>query len=147
MRQRERGVTTAEFGLVLAFLLVAGAIAWQFASLGLTALKVNLAAQQAAYTAASTLVIHGDQPPCWGVNGGLKDPARYGDPEVCRAITASLGDLDPARASVSVARNTTTKAPALEITISYRTPVDSPLLRLFFGPTYVITGHASSWSH
>ncbi len=140
-------MTTAEFALVLAFLLVAGVLGWQFAGLGLTALKVNQAAQQAAYTAASTLVINSDQPPCWEMSGGLQDPARYGDPEVCRAVTASLGDLDPDLASVSVARNTAPKAPAFEVTVSYRTPITSPVLRLFFGPTYVITSHASSWSH
>ncbi len=148
MRRRERGVTTAEFALVIAFLLVVGIVGWQFAEIALTQFKVSNAAQQAAYTAASTPVINGGQVPCWQVSDGLKDPARYGDPEVCRAITSSLGDLDPDLATVGVGLHpATSNAPAVTVSISYRQPITSPFLRLFMGPTFVITSTASSWSH
>ena len=146
MRRPERGVTTAEFALVLTFLLVIGIVGWQFAEIALTQFKVSNAAQQAAYTAASSLVVNGGQVPCWEMSNGLKDPARYGDPEVCRAITSSLGDLDPELTAVIVTRNTAPRAPAFEVTVSYRTPITSPFLRLLMGPTFVITSTGSSWS-
>ena len=148
VRRRERGVTTAEFALVLAFLLVGGLFAWQFGQIALTQFKVSNAAQQAAYTAVSSLVINSTQVPCWETSDGLKDPARYGDPEVCRAITSSLGDLDPDLATVGVGlRPATRNAAAVMVSISYRQPITAPFLRFFMGPSFVITGHASSWSH
>ena len=107
MRRRESGATTAEFALVLVFLLLTGLVGWQFAQIGLTQFKVSNAAQQAAYTAASSLVINHERVPCWEVSNGLKDPALYGDPEVCRAITSSLGDLDPA----TPAKNASSRMP------------------------------------
>lgn len=139
-------MVAAEFAMVLAFLLVVGVAAWQFGGLALTALKVGSAAQQAAYTAAGSLEINGDRTPCWEMAGGLKDPARYGDPEVCRAVTASLGDLDPELTSVSVVRNGQGKAPTFQVTVTYREPLTSPLLRAFFGPIFIVTSRASSWS-
>jgi Flp pilus assembly protein TadG len=147
VRRRECGATTAEFALVLVFLLVAGLVGWQFAQIGLTQFKVSNAAQQAAYTAASSLAINHDRVPCWEVSDGLKDPARYGDPEVCRAITSSLGDLDPDLASVGVGLHPATgNAPAVTVSVSYRQPITSPFLQLFMGPTFVVSSTASSWS-
>jgi Flp pilus assembly protein TadG len=147
VRRRESGATTAEFALVLVFLLLTGLVGWQFAQIGLTQFKVSNAAQQAAYTAASSLVINRDRVPCWEVSNGLKDPALYGDPEVCRAITSSLGDLDPDLATVGVGlHGATGTAPAVTVTISYRQPITSPFLQLFMGPTFVLSSTASSWS-
>ena len=147
MRGAAHGATAVEFSLVLVFLFVTGLTAWQFAGLGMTMLKVSAAAHEAAYTAGSSLEINGAGTPCWEVAGGLRDPARYGDPEVCRAVAASLADLNPDLTSVNVVRHVSPgRTVGFQVTVTYNQPIDSPLLRLLLGPTFVITSQASSWS-
>lgn len=147
MRRAAPGATAVEFGLVLAVLFVGGLTAWQFAGVGMAAIKVSQAAHEAAYTAGSTLAINATATPCWEASGGLRDPARFGDPEVCRAVTASIAGLDPDLTSVSVERHISPgRVTSFQVTVTYRQPISSPVLRLFLGPTFVITSQASSWS-
>ena len=85
--------------------------------------------------------------PCWEASDGLIRPAAYSEAEVCRAVVSNMGGLDPRLASVRVrqagmdqAGNPTT----ITVTISYREPISSPLLRLFAGESFVSAGEATS---
>ncbi|TMF97934.1 MAG: hypothetical protein E6I10_06035, partial [Chloroflexi bacterium] len=61
----QRGQVGAEFAMVVAFLFAFGVMAVQFFGLGLGALKVSHAAQEAAYVGASSLEAAGNKVPCW----------------------------------------------------------------------------------
>ena len=88
--------------MVVAFLFAFGVMAVQFFGLGLGALKVSHAAQEAAYVGASSLEAAGNKVPCWAVTGGLAQPKEYADAALCRTVLENLGDVDPNLVAVSV---------------------------------------------
>jgi hypothetical protein len=142
-----RGQVGAEFAMVLAFMFALGIMSVQVLGLALTAAKVNHAAQEAAYVAGSSLeAATGNATPCWAVTGGLAHPQGYTDAAVCRTVLENLGDLSPDLVSVSVSPtlvNRTKNAP-IHVTVTYRQPVTSPLLRVFMGDTF--TTSSDAWS-
>ncbi len=136
--------------LAVSLLAVLGLIGLQFAGLGVTEWKVEHAAQMAAYTAASLPpAVASDQTPCWAVTGGMRDPARYGDSVICRTVIAYLGDLDPDLATVSVSpSNPQHRTPdsGVHVSVTYRLPVTSPVVRWVIGSTFTATAEATSWT-
>jgi Flp pilus assembly protein TadG len=134
--------------MVVAFLFALGVLSIQFFGLGMTAFKVNHAAQEAAYVAASGLEAAGNRTPCWAVTGGLAHPDGYSDAAICRTVLENLGDLKPANVTVSVSPTLLerTKRSPIHVTVSYREPITSPLLRAFIGDTFTTSADASSWS-
>lgn len=135
--------------MVVAFLFAMGVMAVQFFGLGLTAFKVNHAAQEAAYVAGSSIEAAGNRTPCWAVTGGLSHPDGYSDAAVCRTVMENLGDVNPANVSVSVSPTLIErgKRTPVQVTVTYHEPISSPLLRLFMGDTFATTADASSWSN
>ncbi len=134
--------------MVIAFLFALGVMGVQFLGVALAAAKVNHAAQEAAYVAGSSLEAADRRTPCWAVTGGLAHPQGYADADVCQTVLENLGAVSPDRVSVSVTPTILerTKNAAIHVTVTYRQPIDSPLLRLFMGDTFTATGDASSWS-
>ena len=133
--------------MVVAFLFALGVMGLQFVGLGMSALKVGHAAQEAAYVAASSLEAASEKTPCWAVTGGLARPAAYADAAVCKTVLENLGDVDPRLVSVTVSPASLVERGAhtpLHVTVTYRQPVSSPLLRVLLGETFVATGDA--WS-
>jgi len=133
--------------MVVAFLFAFGVMAVQFFGLGLGALKVSHAAQEAAYVGASSLEAAGNKVPCWAVTGGLAQPKEYADAALCRTVLENLGDVDPNLVAVSVSPSSLVERGGrtpIHVTVTYRQPISSPLLRVFLGETYVATGDA--WS-
>lgn len=83
---------------------------------------------------------------CWEAGDGLLRPAAYSDAEVCRAVVSNLGGLDPRQASVRVKQagmDLVGNPTRFTVTISYREPVSSPVLRLFVGDNFVATSDAT----
>jgi hypothetical protein len=134
--------------MVVAFLFALGVLGVQFFALGLTAFKVNHAAQEAAYVAGSGLEAAGNRTPCWAVTGGLAHPEGYADAAICRTVLENLGDVKPGNVSVSVSPTLLerTKRTPIHVTVSYREAITSPLLRAFIGETFTTSADASSWS-
>lgn len=133
--------------MVVAFLFAFGVMAVQFFGLGLGALKVSHAAQEAAYVGASSLEAAGNKVPCWAVTGGLAQAKEYADAALCRTVLENLGDVDPNLVAVSVSPSSLVERGGrtpIHVTVTYRQPISSPLLRVFLGETYVATGDA--WS-
>ncbi|TMD25004.1 MAG: hypothetical protein E6I99_00675 [Chloroflexi bacterium] len=147
MRRASRGQVGAEFAMVVAFLFALGVMGVQFFGLGLTAAKVSHAAQEAAYVAGGSLeAATGPQTPCWSISGGLAHPEGYADTAVCHSVLENLGETNPDLVSVSVSPtlvNRSTHA-QIHVTVTYRQPISSPLLRLFMGDTF--TTSADGWS-
>ena len=135
--------------MVVAFLFALVVMGLQFFGLGLTALKVDHAAQEAAYIAGGSIEAASDRTPCWAVTGGLAHPEGYGDAAVCRTVLENLGDLNPSNVSVSVSPTLLerTKRTPVHVTVTYREPIGSPLLRLFMGDTFTTTADATSWNN
>jgi len=134
--------------MVIAFLFALGVMSVQFLGVAFMAAKVSHAAQEAAYVAGSSLGPVDGRTPCWAVPGGLTHPQGYADATVCQTVLENLGTVNPDRVSVSVSPSLLerTKNSALHVTVTYRQPIDSPLLRLFMGDTFTATSDASSWS-
>jgi Flp pilus assembly protein TadG len=149
VHRASRGQVGAEFALVIAFLFALGVMGVQFLGLGLTAAKVDHAAQEAAYVAGSSVeAATGPQTPCWAVAGGLTHPEQYADAAICRTVVENLGDVNPDLVSVSVSPPLLERSQhmAIRVTVTYRQPITSPLLRAFIGDTFTTTSDASSWS-
>ncbi|MDQ6884834.1 MAG: pilus assembly protein [Candidatus Dormibacteraeota bacterium] len=151
MRGGSRGQVAIEFALVLGLLFAFGLTAVQFAGVALNTAKVNHAAQEAAYVAGSSLEAAGpSQTPCWGVSGGLAHPTGYSDAAICQTVLENLGQIDPTLVAVSVSPESLVqrgKRAPIHVTVTYRQPITSPLLRLFMGDSAMITSSASSWSN
>jgi len=133
--------------MVVAFLFALGVMSVEFFGLGLTAVKVSHAAQEAAYVGGSGLEAGSDKTPCWAVSGGLTKSTNYADAGICQTVLANLGNLDPTLVSVSVSPSSLVergKHTPIHVTITYRQPITSPLLRAFMGETFVTTSDA--WS-
>ncbi len=133
--------------MVVAFLFALGVTGVQFAGIALTAAKVSHAAQEAAYVGASNREAASDKAPCWAVTGSLAQPAAYADAAICKTVLENLGDVDPRLVSISVSPSSLVERGGrtpLHVTVTYRQPVSSPLLRIFLGETFVATGDA--WS-
>jgi hypothetical protein len=133
--------------MVVAFLFALGVMGMQFVGLGLAAAKVSHAAQEAAYVGGSSLEAASDKTPCWSVTGGLAHSKDYADAAICQTVLANLGDVDPNLVSVSVSPSSLVergKHTLIHVTITYRQPITSPLLRVFLGETVVTTSDA--WS-
>lgn len=132
--------------MVLAFVFALGITSVQFLGLALTTAKVNHAAQEAAWVAGSSIeAAGGNATPCWAVSGGLAHPQGFADEAVCRTVLENLGDVNADLVSVSVSPTllNRTKNVAIHVTITYRQPVTSPLLRLFMGDTF--TASSDAW--
>jgi Flp pilus assembly protein TadG len=149
VRGASRGQVGAEFALVLAFLFGLGVMSVQFVGLALTNAKVTHAAQEAAYVAGSSVESATDRTPCWAVSGGLAQPAGYADAPVCRTVIENLGDVNPSdvKVTVSPALVERNRHSPIHVSITYRQPITSPLLRLFMGDTFTSSADASSWSN
>jgi hypothetical protein len=134
--------------MVIAFLFGLGVMGVQFLGVALTAAKVNHAAQEAAYVAGSSLAAADSRTPCWAVTGWIAHPQGYADAEICQTVLENLGSVNTNHVGVSVspALLERTKHSAIHVTVTYRQPIDSPLLRLFMGDTFTATSDASSWS-
>jgi len=133
--------------MVVAFLFAFGAMAVQFAGLGLTAAKVNHAAEEAAYVAGSRLEAATGKTPCWAVTGGLARPKRSADAAICQTVLENLGDVDPNRVTVAVSPDSPAQRgqhTLVHVTVTYWQPITSPLLRAFLGDRFVATSDA--WS-
>jgi hypothetical protein len=143
-----RGQVGAEFAMVIAFLFALGVMGVQFLGVAFTTVKVNHAAQEAAYVAGSSLEAADSRTPCWGVTGGLAHPQGYADAAICETVLQNLGSVNPDRVTVSVSPSLIerTKNSAIHVTVTYRQSIDSPLLRLFMGDTFTTSSDASSWS-
>src|SRR5712692_2230745 len=144
------GQVAVETALVLGMLLAIGLTFGQLVGFGLAAAKVNHAAQVAAYTAASTDATPlAGETPCWAVTGGLQDPGAYRDAEICRTVVANVGNLDLNRLTISVSPGGAADRAlhTVQVTVTYQTPITSPLLRWLLGATYTTTAEASSWSN
>jgi hypothetical protein len=148
MQRASGGQAGAEFAMVVAFLFALGVLGVQLVSLGLTAAKVSHAAQEAAYVGGSSLEAgSGQKTPCWASTGSLAQSKGYADEAICQTVLNNLGDVDPNLVSVSVSpsslmelrRNT-----LVHVTVTYRQPITSPLLRAFLGASVVVTSDA--WS-
>ncbi len=151
MRGASRGQVAIEFALVLGFLFALGLSAVQFAGVALATAKVNHAAQEAAYVAGSSLEAAGtSQASCWAVSGGLAHPTGYSDAAICQTVLENLGPIDSNLVAISVSPGSLVergrRAP-IHVTVTYRQPITSPLLRLFMGDTATATSTASSWSN
>ncbi len=147
MKRASRGQTGAEFAIVVAFVFALGVMSVQFLGVALSAAKVNHAAQEAAYVAGSSLeAATSNTTPCWAVTGGLAHPQGYSDAAVCRTVLENLGDVNPDLVSVSVSPTLLNrgKNAAIHVTVSYRQPITSPLLRVFMGETF--TASSDAWS-
>ena len=134
--------------MVIAFLFGLGVMGVQFLGVALTAAKVNHAAQEAAYVAGSSLAAADSRTPCWAVTGGIAHPQGYADAEICQTVLENLGSVNTNHVGVSVspALLERTKHSAIHVTVTYRQPIDSPLLRLFMGDTFTATSDATSWT-
>jgi hypothetical protein len=136
--------------LVLGLLVAVGLTFGQLAGFGLTAVKVNHAAQVAAFTAASAEATPlAGQTPCWAVTGGLQDPGAYRDAEICRSVVANVGNLDLNRLTISVSPEGAAERAhqTVHVVVTYQAPITSPLLRWLLGATYTTTADASSWAN
>jgi len=133
--------------MVIAFLFALGMMGVQFVGLGLSAAKVSHAAQEAAYVGGSSLEAASDRTACWAVTGGLPHSKDYADAPICQTVLENLGDVDPNLVSVSVSPSSLVergKHTPIHVTVTYRQPIGSPLLRAFLGETFVATSDA--WS-
>jgi hypothetical protein len=133
--------------MVVAFLFALGVMGVQFVGLGLTAAKVNHAAQEAAYVAGSSPEAATGKTACWAVTGGFSRPKRYADVTICQTVLDNLGDVDPNRVTVAVSRAGLAERShhtLVHVTVTYWQPITSPLLRAFLGDRFVATSDA--WS-
>ena len=133
--------------MVVAFLFALGVMGVQFVGLGLSAAKVSHAAQEAAFVGGSSLEAASDRSACWAVAGGLAHSKNYADAPICQTVLENLGDVDPNLVSVSVSPSSLVergKHTPIHVTVTYRQPISSPLLRAFLGETFVATSDA--WS-
>ncbi len=133
--------------MVVAFVFALGVMGVQFVGLGLTAVKVSHAAQEAAYVGGSSIEAATGKTPCWAVTGGLAQPKGYADAAICQTVLSNLGDVDPDRVSVSVSPASLVgrgNHTLVHVTVTYSQPITSPLLRAFLGERFVATSDA--WS-
>jgi hypothetical protein len=144
---KQSGQSVIAIFLGLTILFGIGVATLQLAGLGLRSWQL-----QGAATAGATTLAHGlrvgdpNSEPCWQAADGLLRPAAYSEAETCRAIVAHLGDLDPRLATVHVKEglpNAEGRPVAFTVAITYRDPVNSPLLRLFMGSTFTSTSEAT----
>ena len=131
--------------MVLAFVFALGIMSVQFVGLALSTAKVNHAAQEAAWVAGSSLEAAGTSTSCWAVSGGLAHPQGFADEAVCRTVLENLGDVNADLVTVSVSPTLLNRGKnmPIHVTITYRQPVTSPLLRLFVGDTF--TASSDAW--
>jgi hypothetical protein len=134
-------------GAAISLVFAIGLAGLQAAGFGLRSMQLHEAALVASRTMAQGLRV-GDPSamPCWQASDGLMRPAAYSDAEVCRAVVANLGGLDPRRASVRVAHaglDLVGNPTRYTVTVTYREPVSSPVLRLFAGDSFVASSDAT----
>jgi hypothetical protein len=144
---KQSGQSVIAIFLGLSVLFGAGAATLQLAGLGLRSWQL-----QEAATAGATTLAHGlrvgdpNSEPCWQAADGLLRPAAYSEAETCRAIVAHLNNLDPQRATIRVKQalpNAEGRPSQFTVTVTYKDPVTSPLLRLFMGSTFTSTSEAT----
>ena len=147
MRSSKSGESTLLVAGAIALVFAIGVAGLQAVGLGLRSMQLHEAALVAARTMAHGLRV-GDPAamPCWEASDGLLRPAAYSDAEVCRAVVSNMGGLDPRQASVRVKQagmDLVGNPTRFTVTISYREPVSSPVLRLFVGDNFVATSDAT----
>ena len=147
MRSSKSGESTLLVAGAIALVFAIGVAGLQAVGFGLRSMQLHEAALVAARTMAHGLRV-GDPAAmsCWEASDGLLRPAAYSDAEVCRAVVSNLGGLDPRQASVRVKQagmDLVGNPTRFTVTISYREPVSSPVLRLFVGDNFVATGDAT----
>ena len=147
MRSSKSGESTLLVAGAIALVFAIGVAGLQAVGFGLRSMQLHEAAVVAARTMAHGLRV-GDPAAmsCWEASDGLLRPAAYSDAEVCRAVVANLGGLDPRQASVRVKQagmDLVGNPTRFTVTISYREPVSSPVLRLFVGDNFVATSDAT----
>lgn len=144
---KQSGQSVIAIFLGLSILFGIGVATLQLAGLGLRSWQL-----QGAATAGATTLAHGlrvgdpNSQPCWQAPDGLLRPAAYSEAETCRAVVAHLGDLDPRLATLHVKEglpNAEGRPVAFTVVITYRDPVNSPLLRLFMGSTFTSTSEVT----
>lgn len=148
MGRSKSGQSTLLIAAGIALVFGIGVSGLQAVGFGLRSMQLHEAAVVASHTMAYGLRVgNPGGVPCWEASDGLMRPAAYSESEVCRAVVSHLGGLDPRQTSVRVtqagldpAGNPTT----FTVTISYREPVNSPLLRVFVGDSFVSTTQAIS---
>ncbi|HYM50607.1 MAG TPA: hypothetical protein VET65_08535 [Candidatus Limnocylindrales bacterium] len=137
----QRGQIGVAVGLAVAATFAIAVSSLQLIGLGLTALEVQHVAQTAADVAVQNPITPTpERPACWTVANGFQNPAAYSGTPVCRAIAENLGTIEAARAAVDITRFDA----QVHVTITYRAPISSPLLRLLLGDTFTTTQDA--WS-
>jgi len=147
MRSSKSGESTLLVAGAIALVFAIGVAGLQAVGFGLRSMQLHEAALVAARTMAHGLRV-GDPAAmsCWEASDGLLRPAAYSDAEVCRAVVSNLGGLDPRQASVRVKQagmDLVGNPTRFTVTISYREPVSSPVLRLFVGDNFVATSDAT----
>jgi len=147
MRSSKSGESTLLVAGAIALVFAIGVAGLQAVGFGLRSMQLHEAALVAARTMAHGLRV-GDPAAmsCWEASDGLLRPAAYSDAEVCRAVVSNLDGLDPRQASVRVKQagmDLVGNPTRFTVTISYREPVSSPVLRLFVGDNFVATSDAT----
>ena len=147
MRSSKSGESTLLVAGAIALVFAIGVAGLQAVGFGLRSMQLHEAALVAARTMAHGLRV-GDPAAmsCWEASDGLLRPAAYSDAEVCRAVVSNLGGLDPRQASVRVKQagmDLVGNPTRFTVTISYREPVSSPVLRLIVGDNFVATSDAT----
>ena len=147
MRSSKSGESTLLVAGAIALVFAIGVAGLQAVGFGLRSMQLHEAALVAARTMAHGLRV-GDPAAmsCWEASDGLLRPAAYSDAEVCRAIVSNLDGLDPRQASVRVKQagmDLVGNPTRFTVTISYREPVSSPVLRLIVGDNFVATSDAT----
>ena len=147
MRSSKSGESTLLVAGAIALVFAIGVAGLQAVGFGLRSMQLHEAALVAARTMAHGLRV-GDPAAmsCWEASDGLLRPAAYSDAEVCRAVVSNLDRLDPRQASVRVKQagmDLVGNPTRFTVTISYREPVSSPVLRLFVGDNFVATSDAT----
>jgi hypothetical protein len=147
MRSAKSGESTLLVAAAISLVFAIGVAGLQAVGFGLRSMQLHEAAVVAARTMAHGLRV-GDPGaiPCWQASDGLMRPAAYAEAEVCRAVVSNMGGLDPRQASVRVSQagmDLAGNPTRFTVTVSYREPVSSPVLRLFAGDSFVATSDAT----
>ena len=146
--RRTAGQSALLMAISLSLLLGIGIASLQALGFGMRTFQLHQAATVAAQTMAHGLRVgNPSMTPCWEAGDGLQRPAAYSEAEVCRAVIANLGTLDVRQATVRVTGqglDGNGQPVSYRVTIRYREPVTSPVLRLLVGASFTSTAEATS---
>ena len=147
MRSSKSGESTLLVAAAISLVFAIGVAGLQAVGFGLRSMQLHEAALVASRTMAQGLRVGNPSAvPCWEASDGLLRPAAYDEAEVCRAVVSNMGGLDPRQATVRVRQagmDLLGNPTRFTVTITYREPVNSPVLRLFVGDSFVATSDAT----